>query len=119
MATLNLCAYSIDICVTRGDTVAWTFAVKDSAGVAVDITGSSFLLTVDPSDEPANSDNNLFQLTGTITDAPNGIVQFEMTTGQADQTPNVYFFDLQQTDASSRIRTIARGKFEFVQDLTK
>ena len=116
---LNICPEEIDICISRGDTVPWTFTVRDSAGSPVDITGFSFLLTVDPSDEPGSSTNNLFSLSGTITDALNGVVQFSMTAGQADQTPNEYFYDLQMTDGTAAIRTIAKGVFEFKQDITK
>jgi hypothetical protein len=117
---LNICPVAIDLCISRGDTTPWTFTILKADGVTPEpITGFSYLLTVDPSDEPVDSVNNLFQLTGTITDGPNGVVQFELTAGDADQTPNEYFFDLQQTDGSSKIRTIAKGTFEFKQDITK
>lgn len=117
--TLNLCPLDLDVCVTRGDTVAWTFTVQNSAGVATDITGATFLLTVDPDPAPTTSAANLFQLTGTVTDAPNGVVEFAMSPTQADQVPSVYFFDLQMTDVTGAIRTLAKGKFEFRQDITK
>lgn len=119
MALLNICPQDIDICISRGDTVPWTFTIKDDAGTPVDITGFSFLLTVDPSDEPSGSGDNLFQLTGAIVDGPNGIVRFNMSALQADQTPDVYYFDLQMTDGTSAIRTVAKGQFEFHQDITK
>lgn len=120
MATLlDICPEEIDICISRGDTVPFTFSIKDSTGAAVNITGFSFLLTVDPTEDPTTSAGNLFQLTGTITNGPGGVVQFGMTTGQANQTPAVYFFDLQMTDTAAKIRTVAKGKFEFHQDITK
>lgn len=115
---LNICPVEINLCATRGDTSPWTFTIK-SAGSAVNITGFSYLLTVDPDVDPTGSGNNLFQLTGAITDAANGIVQFGLTVGQADQTPAIYHYDLQQTDGSSKLRTIAKGIFEFKQDITK
>lgn len=115
---LNICPVEIDLCISRGDTTPWTFTIKLS-GAVVNITGFSYLLTVDPSDEPADAVNNLFQLTGTVTDGPNGIVEFSMSVSQADQTPDQYFYDLQQTDGSSNIRSVAKGGFEFKQDITK
>ena len=119
MATLlNICPEEIDLCISRGDTTAWTFTIK-SDGTAIDITGFSYLLTVDPSDEPTGSGSNLFQLTGTLTFPLVGIVSFQMTALQADQTPSEYFYDLQQVDGSGNIRTIAKGTFEFKQDITK
>ncbi len=119
--TLNLCPKDITICVTRGDTLPFAFNVKDDSdpAVAIDITGFSFLLTVDPDPNPTDATDNVFQLTGTITDGPNGVVQFQMTPAQADQTPGALFYDLQQTDTGGNIRTLAKGKFEFKQDVTK
>lgn len=108
----------IDICRKRGDTFPFTFTVKDSSGTAIDITGFTYKLAVDPSEEPTSNANNIFELTGTVTDGPNGKVQFSLTTGQADNLGD-YFYDLEQTDTGSFIRTIAQGKFQFIQDRTK
>lgn len=119
MVAFNLCPPSIDLCFARGDSVRWTFSVKTDAGDAVNITGCSFLLTVDPSATPTTNVNNLFQLTGTVVDAPNGVVRFNMTTTQANQPPGVYFYDLQMTDSVPSVRTIAKGKFTIDQDITK
>jgi hypothetical protein len=117
---LNVCPVEINLCISRGDTQPWTFTVKEGTpAVAKDITGFSYLLTVDPSPEPTGSGNNLFQLSGSLTDPTNGVVQFEMSAAQADQTPNEYYYDLQQTDGAGDIRTIAKGKFTFNQDITK
>jgi len=119
MASLELCPGVVDICISRGDTMAFQFAITTSAGAAVDITGFSFLLTVDPSEEPVDNSNNLFQLVGVITNGPGGIVEFSMSTLEANQTPNVYFYDLEMTDGGGKIRTVVKGKFEFKQDITK
>lgn len=116
---LNVCPATIDLCITRGDTTPWTYTVKDAAGVVVDITGFTYLLTVDPSDEPADAVNNLFQLTGTVPVGTDGVVQFGLSLVQSDQTPDQYFYDVQQTDTAAKIRTIVVGGFEFKQDLTK
>lgn len=104
---------------SRGDTFPIEIAVTNSAGTAVDVTGFSFVLTVDPENDPTSSAANLFQLTGVITDASAGEVQFVPSPAQADQTPEIYFYDIQMTDGSGRIRTIASGRFEVVQDITK
>jgi hypothetical protein len=95
------------------------FSIKDSAGAAVNISGFSFLLTVDPDANPTTDTNNLFELTGTIDDAPNGLVSFAPSAVEADQTPETYFYDIQMTDAGSAIRTIAKGKYVVTQDITK
>ena len=117
---LNICPVEVNLCISRGDTAPWTFTILKADGVTPeDITGFSYLLTVDPSDEPTDAVNNLFQLTGIISTGTDGVVQFNLSAGQADQVPAEYFFDLQQTDTAMRLRTVAKGSFEFKQDITK
>lgn len=109
-----------DIERKRGDTYADEFTVtSETTGAAIDITGYTFLLTVDPSKAPANADANLYSLTGVITNAAGGVVEFAPSAVQADQTPGDYWYDVQMTDTSSRIRTIASGQYKYVQDITK
>lgn len=109
----------VDLTRRRGDTFADAFVVtSETTGAVIDITGYSFLLTVDPSRAPTDSLNNIFQLTGTITDAVNGLVEFAPNATQADQ-PESYFYDVQMTDTAGKIRTIAEGRYNFVQDITK
>lgn len=119
MATLlNLCPLEINLCFSRGDTPVFSFTLKED-GSPIDITGSSFLLTVDPSPAPTGSGDNLFQLTGSIPVGTDGVVQFQATAMQMDLAPGVYFYDVQWTDAASAIRTIIAGEFEIRQDVTK
>ncbi len=110
---------AIELCRKRGDTFADEFTIKDDSSVVIDITGFTFLLTVDPSPEPSDALNNLFQLTGTITDAIGGKVEFAPSLVQADQTPTEYFYDIQMIDGAAAVRTIAIGGYEFTQDITK
>lgn len=110
---------SIDLCRRRGDSFADQFTLKDASGTAINITGFSFTLTVDPSSEPSDALNNLFALTGTITDAPGGVVEFAPTPVQSDVTPQTYFYDIQQTDGGGAIRTIVTGQYVITQDITK
>lgn len=109
----------IDICRTRGDTFPLDYTLRDDQGTAIDITTFSFKLTVDPSPDPTDASTNLFQLVATIVDGVNGRFQFPITTVQADQAPETYFYDLQMIDGGGNIRTIAKGKFTFTQDITK
>lgn len=109
----------IDLCRARGDSFADEFIIKDKNRVVIPITGFSFLLTVDPSPTPTGSGNNVFQLTGVITDGPNGVVEFSPTTTESDVTPQTYFYDIQQTDGGGKVRTIAKGPYDITQDITK
>jgi hypothetical protein len=108
-----------DITRKRGDTYADEFTLtRKSSGLALNITGYSFVLTVDPSAAPADDTNNLYALTGTILDAAAGRVEFAPTAMQADQLGKFYY-DVQMTDGAGRKRTIASGKYTYTQDITK
>jgi hypothetical protein len=103
----------------RGDTYGDEIIVKDSDGNIVPIAGYTFTMTLDPSKSPADATNNLYSLTGTILDAPNGRVEFVPTAQQADQTPGVYYYDIQMVDGLGRKRTIALDKYTYTQDISK
>jgi hypothetical protein len=75
-------------------------------------------MTLDPSKAPTDNTNNVYQLTGTIVDAPAGKVEFAPDANQADQLGS-YYYDVQMTDGAGRIRTIITGKYKYVQDITK
>ena len=108
-----------DIIRKRGDTYADEFKiVSDTTGSVIDITDHTFLLTVDPEEKPTDTTNNIFQITGVITEASNGLVSFTPTVAQADNLGN-FFYDLQMTEPDGKIRTIESGVFEIVQDITK
>lgn len=103
----------------RGDTVPDQFTIKDSAGVAVDITSFTFLLTVNSESKPTDTVNELYSLVGTITDALNGKVEFAPDATESDQSPSGYFYDVQMIDAVSAKSTIVVGKYKYLQDITK
>lgn len=108
-----------DIVRQRGDTYADQFAISSKqTGESVNITGFSFLLTLDPEKYPVNSDNNIYQLVGVITDAAGGVVEFSPSAVQSDLVGK-NFYDVQMTDAAGKIRTIAKGSYKYVQDITK
>lgn len=104
----------------RGDTVPDLYTITDDDGVAIDIsTGYSFKMTVNTEKNPADNTNEVFSVTGQITDGPNGIVSFSPSTLQADQTPGTYYYDVQMVYPSGAIRTLEKGRYVIVQDITK
>lgn len=109
----------IPISRVRGDTFPMTFQLKDSAGSPIDITSFTFVLTVDPNEDPPDAGANLFALIGTITDAPNGKFQFPISAGEANQTPGDYYYDVEMVDGASAKRTIIKSTFVFTQDISK
>jgi hypothetical protein len=110
---------ALDVSYTRGDSVPIPFTLTDLDGVAIDISGFTFELTVDPNPDPTDAGDNLFSLTGAITDAANGKFQFAPTIVQSDQTPDTYFYDIQMIDGSLAKQTIVKGKFTILPDITK
>lgn len=104
----------------RGDTKPIPFILTtDDTGLPVDITGYTFLLSVDTQQNPPDAVTQVFQVAGSIIDAPNGKIQFQLTIGQADQTPGTYWYDVQVTEASGAIVTLLKGKWRVRQDITK
>ena len=108
----------IDIVMVRGDTYALNFTHQDAAGAAVDITGWTLTMTVDPSDAPADATANLFSVTGSIVTALDGTFTMTPSAVNTAQTPGVYYHDIQAT-VGATIETIAAGKFTICQDVTK
>lgn len=103
----------------RGDTVPDKITIKDKDGTVVDITSFSFKMSVDETEDPVDEATQLYKLAGSITDGPAGKVEFAPDATEADQTPAVYFYDIEMVDASSAIQTIAKGDYEYLQDITK
>lgn len=106
------------VCYTRGDSSPVQFTLKDSNGDVVDITGRTYIMTVDTLEDPGDALTNVFSSVGTLVDAPNGRVDFPVTDVQSDQTPSEYFYDIQQTTTGAK-KTIAKGTFTVEQDITK
>jgi len=108
----------IDITRRRGDTYPFWLYVTDSAGDAVNITGYTFKMTANTEEEPADDTSQVFQLTGTITDAAGGEVRFDPTEADMDHTGTLYV-DVEMVDGDSDITTLAFGTLEMLQDITK
>ena len=103
----------------RGDTYADEFTVKSKAtGLPINITGYTFLMTLDSEKNPSSNTNNLYQLVGTILDAPGGRVEFAPSALQADHL-GAYYYDVQMIDGAGRKRTIESDTYIYKQDITK
>ena len=108
----------INITRARGDTyrIRITFTVD---GLRLDLTGATLLLTVNSEENPVDATNQLFQLTGAIFgDEKDGVVDFTQTTDDADNVGE-FFHDVQMTAVGGEIRTLIKGQFLMVQDITK
>lgn len=115
------------ICRKRGDTAPDQITVLDPASTTVpkaplDITGFSYTLTVNTDKDPDPAvpvGTELASIAGTITDAVGGVVQFPWTPTQANQAADVDFYDIEQVDATGKVKTIAKNQYIFFMDVTK
>lgn len=105
----------------RGDTYPLELTIKNkNTGEIVDLTGFSFILTIDLLKEPADDVTKLFDVVGILDDDPTtGKVTFLPTSANTDLDPKIYFYDIEMTDASGNIRTIAKYKWKLKQDISK
>jgi hypothetical protein len=88
-------------------------------GAVVNISGCTFKLTVNSLKDPPSTATQLFTVDGVITSAVAGEVEFSPTSLQADQTPGRYYYDVQMTDGAGAIRTVYKGVYRILQDITK
>ncbi|MCK5316389.1 MAG: hypothetical protein KAJ55_00665 [Anaerolineales bacterium] len=110
----------------RGDTAPDKIFVTDpeNNGVPLDVTGFSFRMSVNTEQDPDPVGppiigTEIAQINGTITNPTGGEVEFPWSPGDADQVPEDYFYDIEQTDTSGRILTIAKERYQFQQDVSK
>ena len=92
---------------TEGDTYPIVITVVDAQRVAIPLTSESFTLNVASSETSAVAD--IFTQAGTIIDADNGKVTFDISGSAPEGT---YYYDIRMTDTATRIRTIAKGSYE-------
>lgn len=116
------------ICIARkrGDTAPDKITILDpeaaTPGTPLDVTGFGFKLTINTEQDPDPGPpigNELVSIVGSLIDAPNGVVEFPWSTAEADQEPEEYFYDIEQTDTAGKILTIAKERYIFQQDVTK
>lgn len=103
----------------RGDTYADEIIVKSKATkLPIDITGYSFVMTLDTRQDPPDTSTNVYTLNGVIVDAAAGRVEFAPSSLQADQL-GTFFYDVQMTDGAGRKRTVILDKYVYKQDISK
>jgi len=105
-----------DICRYRGDTYPEVFNIKE-AGAVVDITGYSFLLTINPASDPSDTSEQLAQIAGVLTEPTAGRVSFPFSS--VDLAPGNFFYDVQSVDTSANKKTHGVGSVVIIQDITK
>lgn len=97
----------------RGDTVNFRLTVTDYLGKPADITGWTFVLSAAKRMGGAIA----LSATGTIESATGGIVTFQLTPEQTDNTGR-FFYDVQATTDLGEIHTVDSGEINIIPDIT-
>lgn len=109
------------ITMYRGDSFNIVFTLKDaSTGLPLNLTGSTFILTVDRKSTPADTNTKVFHVTGAVDPDPTtGKVTFKPTSANT-ATVGSFYYDVQMTTSStSQVRTVVKDQFIITQDITK
>lgn len=103
----------------EGDDFPYVVTLKDEDGVAINLTGYTFYMTVksklDDSDE-----NAIFKKTVTsIPQATSGIVTIDIVRADTlNKKPGIYPYDIKYKDDGGEVRTVIYGKFKLTQTAT-
>jgi len=118
----------VDIVCRKGDTFTLNLELKDDAGVAIDVSGHTFLMQVRTSedDNPATDDLPAAILVPTAdasTNGASGLVKFSVTaTAMQAIASGLYVYDISQHNGASGTaeveETILYGTFKVNEDIS-
>lgn len=111
---------ALNLCWARGDDDPKTFTLKDSAGLAIDISLQTFSMAVNLDKDPADITNQIFQVAGVfVTDGTDGRISFTPPATSLDgvTAPGTAFYDIQRITPSKK--TLIKGKVQFIMDVDK
>lgn len=111
---------SFDLCWARGDNDPRIFTIKDSAGVAVDISTWTLSMAVNTEKDPTDTVNEIFSVAGVfVTDGTDGQISFTppATTLDAVGAGEKAFYDINRLTPS--IKTLVKGSVLFIMDVDK
>lgn len=115
MPAISICPATFDMFVCQGDELPWTFTLLSSSGEPIDLTGyGAITLVVDELEMPVGVATQVFSLIGTVVSGPDGTVEFELSSLQAQTAVGRYFYNLYVTDTLTRTYVASKGRFTFV-----
>ena len=115
----EFCPTIDNICVVRGNSPIIPVEIRDpSTGQLIDITGYSFVLTVDTKKNPTDATNRVFQVSvPALSDGSSGVVQIPISAANTDQSPGDYFYEVVMTTTAPSIRSVLAGRFRVQQSI--
>jgi hypothetical protein len=101
----------------RGDTAPIRITVREGR-TAKDITGHSFVMTVDDTRlPPVEGATPLFSMAGVLSDPTGGVVSFSPAAADVDRAGS-FWFDVEMTAPDGKETTVGKGRFVLVHDIT-
>ena len=108
----------IDLEVIRGDTKQFNITVRDSNSDLFDLTGYTMVFTA-KSNVELSDDNAEITSTATISVPASGVGAFTLTPSDTAVGVKTYLYDIQISNGTDSVYTIAQGDFKVTQDITK
>lgn len=105
------------ICRVKGNTYVEQVTIRQN-GAALNITGGTVLLTINTLENPPSDATEVTEITGSITDGPNGVVEFTPDATLIAQAAGTYYYEVQLT-LSGVITSVMKGPFEIIERLTQ
>ena len=103
----------------RGNNRPFVFTITNQAGSPVDLTGYTFLFTVNKIENPGDATTQVMQFTGTLSQHPtDGVVTFSPTSLNMNLQKDIYFYDIQGTK-SGVVTTFVKDQLEILQTITQ
>jgi hypothetical protein len=107
--------------LTRGDSTAWEFTIRDSDGIPIDITAHAVAFTVKANISDVQEDAVIAVTTPTdvvLTDPTEGLCEVRLDPADTGLAPGQYVWDLQVTTPGTTVWTVASGKLLVSADVT-
>jgi len=108
-----------DLNFNEGDDFPYIVTITDSDGVAVDLTGYTFYMTIKKKKSDPDAIAIFKKTVTSIPQAAEGIVT--ITVDRADTLniqPGIYPYDIKYKDSTGDIRTVIYGNFTIIQGVT-
>ena len=102
----------------RGDDVALNLTFKDSAGVAINITGYTVFFTLKRNKYDTDAQAALTKTVTAHTVPASGQTQIALTAAETAALNGSYYYDMSYKTTGNAIKTVDSGVFTFKDDTT-
>lgn len=105
-----------NITIYKGDSYSHQVNIKNSANVAINITGRTYISQIRKSKA---SESVVLSFTTTVTNAANGVLTMSLSSSETSNiNTGIYYYDLQETNGST-ITTLMGGKVTVTGEVSR